>query len=335
MIPESRFSPQTSDWKVALSESFRNIREFLDFCEVDANAVDSADDTDFSFRVTRFYASLIEKDNPVDPLLLQVLPQVQERIQKPGFVLDAVGDQDAMTIPGLIHKYQGRVLLTLTAACGIHCRYCFRRHFPYSDNMPDISQDGPVMSYLKRNADIHEVILSGGDPLMVSDEKIRQLVRNLNTLSHVRVLRVHTRLLSVLPERGTYDLVSALTGFRGRVVIVTHINHANEIAEPNRNLFLSLAAQGITLFNQSVLLKGVNDNSGTLTTLSHALFESGITPYYLHQLDRVQGAAHFETPTQQACDIVKELRQLLPGYLLPRMVREIPGQLSKSEVPCP
>ena len=334
MIPESVFYPQSQHWKLALSASFRRVTDLLQYCELEHAYPEISHDANFPFKVTRYYASLIEKGNDLDPLLLQVLPQAKELYAQPGYSLDAVGDLQAMPIPGLIHKYQGRVLLTMTAACAIHCRYCFRRHFPYREATIDTSSDGEIMQYLTRHTDITEVILSGGDPLMLSDNKLQQLIKSLNRIPHIRRLRIHSRLLSVLPERIDNDFINTISQFDGAVIFVTHINHAQEISPTNQAAFQHLKNQGFTLLNQSVLLKGVNDKADTLAELSYALFSSHILPYYLHRLDKVQGSAHFDITQKSSCDVYKNLQKLLPGYLLPRMVDEIAGHSSKSSVQC-
>lgn len=334
MIPDSSLLPHTRDWKIVLSEAFRQVDDLLTFCQLSHEDLSLLKDSPFPLRVTRYYASLIEKGNPADPLLLQILPLMQEQQLVDGFTRDAVGDHQSMPLPGLIHKYHGRVLLTVTGACAIHCRYCFRRHFPYQSAHSDLAIDSPVLDYLRQHADIHEVILSGGDPLMLSDQKLSQLIRQLNSISHIRLLRIHSRLLSVLPERINEVLIKSLKGFNGQVVIVTHINHPNEISEHNQQIFRHLKQKGFSLFNQSVLLKQVNDDADTLAALSYRLFDSGITPYYLHRLDKVEGTAHFDLPKHQSCEIYHELRARLPGYLLPSMVQEIAGQASKSPVHC-
>lgn len=331
---QADFSSQDRDWKLVISESFRDLGELLEYCEIDSSLAGFIGKNDFALRVTRYFASLIEKGNALDPLLLQVLPDAREFQLVDGYSEDAVGDQRAMPVPGLIHKYHGRVLLTLTGACAIHCRYCFRRHFPYNESGVDYKLDGPVMKYLSANKDVSEVILSGGDPLMVSDHKLANLIANLNRLPHIHTLRIHSRLLSVLPERITEALIETLQQFAGRVVFVTHINHPNEISTSNQAAFRLLSQQGYRIFNQSVLLKGVNNSAQILFELSNRLFESHIVPYYLHRLDKVQGAAHFDISLEESCRIYKSLRSRLPGYLLPALVEEIPGQSSKTPVFC-
>lgn len=317
-----------------LSGSFRKLGELLDFCEIDASGAVFDGKHDFPLRVTRYFASLIEKGNAHDPLLLQVLPDAREFRYVDGYTEDAVGDQQAMPVPGLIHKYHGRVLLTLTGACAIHCRYCFRRHFPYGEASVDYNMNGEVMTYLSGNPEVSEVILSGGDPLMVSDRKLANLISQLNSIPHVRTLRIHSRLLSVLPERINEVFIENLRQFRGQIVFVTHINHPNEMSTHNQAAFCLLAGQGYKLFNQSVLLKRVNDSAQTLVELSNKLFASEIIPYYLHRLDKVQGAAHFDLSAQESCRIYQQLRNRLPGYLLPVLVEEVAGQSSKTPVHC-
>ncbi len=334
MIPEPVFSPQTHDWKVALSESFRQIEDLLKYCELDVNRPESGSEAGFPVRVTKYYASLIEKGNPQDPLLLQVMPDQRELLRIKGYSLDAVGDIKAMPVPGLIHKYPNRVLLTLTAACPIHCRYCFRRHFPYDESRLDISSHSPVINYLTEHTEISEVILSGGDPLMLSDQKISNLITQLNKIPHIKYLRFHTRLLSVLPQRVKDAFIRILEQFNGKVVFITHINHPNEISAFNQRAFNLLSQRGFQLLNQSVLLKGVNDEKSILSDLSYKLFDNNIIPYYLHSLDKVHGAAHFDLTVDQQCKIYKELRNSLPGYLVPKLVKEISGQLSKTPVQC-
>jgi EF-P beta-lysylation protein EpmB len=333
-VPLLRPATQNRDWKLVVSESFRDLDGLLNYCEIEPLHAEPLSSRKFALRVTRYFASLIEKGNALDPLLLQVLPVAQELQRVAGYSKDAVGDSLSMAVPGLIHKYHGRVLLTMTGACAIHCRYCFRRHFPYAEASVDYSIDGRVMEYLAENTDLNEVILSGGDPLMLSDQKLTGLISNLNRVSHIRTLRIHSRLLSVLPERVNQALLETLRQFNGQVVFVTHINHPNEISEPNQATFQLLSQHGYRLFNQSVLLRQVNDNPQTLADLSNKLFESHIVPYYLHCLDKVEGAAHFDVSRQESCRIYTQLRSRLPGYLLPVMVEEIPGRASKMPVLC-
>lgn len=315
-------------------DSFTNLPDLLKFCQLDDLSAQVSNNVDFPFRVTKYFASLIEKGNALDPLLLQVLPDVKEQQPVKGYSLDAVGDYQSMPVPGLIHKYYGRVLLTLTGACPIHCRYCFRRHFPYKETRVDIDANGPIMQYLQAHPEVSEVILSGGDPLMRSDQKLLTLIKNINRISHIKRLRIHSRLLSVLPQRINNSFFSVLQQFNGHMVMVTHINHPNEISDVNQKVFRKISQQGYKLFNQTVLLRRVNDNPEALVELSYKLFDSHIIPYYLHRLDKVQGSAHFDINNERSCKIYREMQDKLPGYLLPKMVEEISDQASKTTVCC-
>ena len=334
IIPEPHFLPQANDWKISLSKAFRHQQDLLNYCELDVNQPDRVTEIDFPVRVTRYYASLIEKGNARDPLLLQVLADSREQHAVDGYTKDAVGDMHAMQVPGLIHKYHSRVLLTLTGACPIHCRYCFRRHFPYSESQPGLNLHSRIIDYLNGHRQINEVILSGGDPLMLSDRKLSSLIGQLNEIKHIRYLRIHSRLLSVLPDRITPGLVNIFAQFNGKVIFVTHINHPRELSEVNRTGFNLLSRQGFVLLNQSVLLKDINDNAELLSELSYRLFDYQILPYYLHKLDKVKGAAHFDLSEEVLCAIYNALCNLLPGYLTPKFVTELSGRLSKTPVQC-
>ncbi len=317
-----------------MGESFRRVADLLDYCNIELADEMQGRSPDFPLRVTRHYADLIEKGNASDPLLLQVLPLAAEMQQVAGYQQDAVGDLQAMPVAGLVHKYHGRVLLPLTGACAIHCRYCFRRHFPYRDAMTNGALPEAMMQYLARHQELREVILSGGDPLMLSDEKLSGLIQSLNQHPHIRLLRIHSRLLSVLPQRITDGLLDVLEAFDGQLVFVTHINHPNEIEPLNQAALRKIHQHGHQLLNQTVLLRQVNDQANTLASLSYKLFHSHILPYYLHTLDKVQGSAHFAISTGKTCRLYKELQSQLPGYLLPRLVSDIPGKLAKTPMHC-
>lgn len=283
----------------------------------------------FSLRVPRGYVARMRKGDAHDPLLRQVLPVAAEAIETAGFNIDAVGDLAAMPVPGLLHKYQGRALLVTTGACAIHCRYCFRRHFPYADANPAQEQWVPALDYIAADTSLREVILSGGDPLSLSDARLAALSRSLQGIPHLKYLRVHTRLPVVLPERVDDALLGWLSKGRLKPVMVVHANHVNEIDVNVREAFQQLTAAGVVLFNQSVLLAGVNDSVEALSDLSQALFDAGVTPYYLHLLDRVQGAAHFEVSEVRAHELMHQLRTRLAGYMVPRLVRERQGAAFK------
>jgi EF-P beta-lysylation protein EpmB len=274
----------------------------------------------------------MRRGDPSDPLLLQVLPVAAEALRVDGFVTDPVGDMDRRAAKGLLHKYHGRALLVATGACAIHCRYCFRRHFPYAEESALQQGWQPALDALRADPTISEVILSGGDPWSLSDRRLQQLTDGLQAMPHIRRLRVHTRYPIVLPERIDRGLLDWLQGIRLQKVVVMHANHAREIDESVRQACRRLSSAGVTLLNQSVLLKGVNDSVSALAELSEALFETQVLPYYLHVLDKVQGAAHYDLPEARALQLHRELTARLPGYLVPKLVREIAGAPAKSAV---
>lgn len=285
---------------------------------------------EFALRVPRPFLQRIRPGDPRDPLLLQVLPGAPELEVKPGYGADPLQEGEANPVPGVVHKYRGRLLLIAAGQCAVNCRYCFRRQFPYGDNHLNRSQLREVLDYIRAQGDLREVILSGGDPLVLNDRQLARLAQELAAVPQLDKLRVHSRLPIVAPSRITDALVDWLTGSRLKPVLVLHCNHANEIDGRVRASLAKLRAAGVTLLNQAVLLKGVNDSADALERLGEALFDAGVLPYYLHQLDRVQGAAHFEVSDARALALVEQVRQRLPGYLVPRLVREIPGEPSKS-----
>jgi EF-P beta-lysylation protein EpmB len=262
--------------------------------------------------------------DPHDPLLRQVLPALDELRPSPGFATDPVGDRPARKAPGLLQKYSGRALLLVTGGCGIHCRYCFRRFFPYSEEAGPATWQ-PALEAIASDKTIDEVILSGGDPLLVSDRHLAGLAGELAAVAHVRRLRVHTRLPVVIPQRVTDELLAWLTGTRLRAVVVVHVNHPQELDAPTMAALRRFSQAGVVTLNQAVLLRGINDRADILTELSRRLSEAGVMPYYLHQLDRVAGAGHFEVSPVRGRQLVAELRRHLPGYLVPRYVREVAG----------
>lgn len=270
--------------------------------------------------------------DPLDPLLRQVFPLIDENIDAANFVADPVGDHLAITAPGILQKYKGRALLLTTGACAIHCRYCFRRHFPYGDSNPLASQWQETLKSISDDSSINEVILSGGDPLILTDFKLHQLVSDIENIQHIKRLRIHTRLPIVLPERIDEHLLSWISTTRLQVVMVIHANHANEIDQEVADAIAALNMAGCQLLNQAVLLKGVNDDIASLHDLSERLSEVKVTPYYLHLLDRVAGASHFDVSDQVGIVLIEQLRSLLPGYLVPRLVREQQGKSSKTVI---
>jgi len=287
---------------------------------------------DFPLKVPRSYVRRMRVGDPHDPLLLQVLAQGVELEPVPGFSADPLDEQAFVPVPGILHKYHGRVLLMATGACAIHCRYCFRRHFPYQEHVPDRERLDAALAWLHARDDIDEVILSGGDPLSLSDRRLRELLAALAALPQLRRLRIHTRLPLVMPERTSEALVAMLAAFPRPVVMVLHANHGNEIDAEVVEVCARLRGAGVTLLNQSVLLRGINDSADVLADLSGRLFDAGVLPYYLHQLDAVAGAAHFAVNDEQALGLQRQLQASLPGYLVPRLVRETPHGDSKTLV---
>ena len=332
MIPHPAPTCQTSNWRKGLSQAVRDPAELLELLALPPELLPTAQQAAalFPLRVPRGFVARMEKGNPADPLLRQVLPLGEELVATDGFTVDPVGDQQAMVIPGLLHKYSGRVLLVTTAACGIHCRYCFRRHFPYQQANAAAMNWQPALDYIAADPSIHEVILSGGDPLSLSDQRLAQLVTQLAPIPHLKRLRLHTRQVIILPERVDAQLLRWLEECRLQTVIVVHANHPNEIDHAVATALQRLKGTGATLLNQAVLLQGVNDEVSILAALSERLFEAQVLPYYLHQLDRVQGARHFEVSDIRARQLMHDLRICLPGYLVPSLVREQAGKLSKT-----
>ncbi|UYO74061.1 EF-P beta-lysylation protein EpmB [Halomonas qinghailakensis] len=284
----------------------------------------------FEICVPEAYLARIPPNAPDDPLLRQVLPLGDETLTQPGYVTDPLEEADHQPVKGLIHKYANRVLLIASPACAINCRYCFRRHFPYSESSPSRSQWHAALDYLQADNTIQEAILSGGDPLAASDRQLAWLVEQLDTIVHLKRLRIHTRLPVVIPDRVDNALLDWLSNTRLQKVVVLHINHPNEIDQAVVDACARLKQVGVTLLNQSVLLRGINDNVSTLAALSERLFDAGVLPYYLHVVDPVQGAAHFDVPDSEAKTLVSQLLEHLPGFLMPRLVREVPGRASKT-----
>ena len=318
-------------WQKALREAVRDPRELLDLLGLDRLAPRLSDEAmvQFPLRVPRGFVARMRRGDPRDPLLRQVLPLDDEMRPMPGFGLDAVGDGAAKTAPGVIQKYRGRALLVATGSCAIHCRYCFRRHFPYAEETA--ARDGwrDAVDLIRRDASIEEVLLSGGDPLSLSNGKLAELTGALADIPHLRRLRIHSRLPIVVPERVDDGLMGWLTALPWPVTLVVHANHANEFDGTVDAALGRLRAAGVHLLNQAVLLRGVNDSVDALAALSERGFAAGVLPYYLHQLDRVAGVAHFEVDDAHARALHAGLAARLSGYLVPRLVREIPGDTGK------
>lgn len=334
MIAASPAHPQPSDWRRLWREAVTDPAELLDRLGLAGRAAEllPGADTGFPVRVPAGYLARMRHGDPDDPLLRQVLPAAAELLDAPGFVDDAVGDGAARADTGVIHKYAGRVLLIATGACAVHCRYCFRRHFPYARELAARDDWRAAVAWIAERPDVHEVILSGGDPLSLPTARLASLTRQLAGIGHVRALRVHTRLPIVLPERVDGELRQWLAGLPWPVAVVVHANHGNEIDAATGAALAALREGGATVLNQSVLLRGVNDRVDALAELSHRLYAAGVLPYYLHLLDRVRGVGHFEVDEARARALHAGLRARLPGYLVPRLVREIAGEPGKTPV---
>jgi len=321
------------DWRQSLRDAVTDPRELLALVGLPQLAEKlPAVDAGFALKVPHGFVKRMRRGDPHDPLLLQVLPQRAELDDTPGFTDDAVGDLDAMQAHGVLHKYEGRALLIAAGSCAINCRYCFRRHFPYAEELAAAHAWREAIDCLSKDASIREVILSGGDPLVLSTQKLTDLTDALCSVPHVIRLRIHSRLPIVLPERIDETFCAWLSALPLQRVVVLHANHPNEIGASVEAACERLREAGATLLNQSVLLRGVNDDVDALSELSERLFACGVLPYYLHQLDRVRGTAHFEVPDARARELMDSLRARLPGYLVPRLVRELPGEGAKTPI---
>jgi EF-P beta-lysylation protein EpmB len=318
-------------WRQALRDA---VRDPLELCRLlrlpqrcEAAAVRAA--RQFGLFAPRGYIARMRPGDPDDPLLRQVLPLEEELVLAPGFVRDPVNDAGAALQAGLLQKYATRALIVATGACAVHCRYCFRRHYPYSEGPRSLAEWEPALQRIAADPSLDEVILSGGDPLTLVDDWLGRLVGRLAAIGHLRRLRIHTRLPIVIPERVCDDLLAWLCGSRLTTIVVVHANHPAELAPEVEAALARLADAGLLLLNQSVLLKGVNDDADVLTSLCRRLVDLRVIPYYLHQLDRVAGAAHFEVPQQVGLELMARLRERLPGYAVPRYVQETAGETHK------
>ena len=333
MATQAHTAMSETHWQQLYAESVTDLGELLSLLGLPQSlgSGTAAATTQFGLRVPRGYVARMEPGNPRDPLLLQVLPRaVEDETPAPGFRADPVGDAAAMTAPGVLRKYQGRALLIATGACAINCRYCFRRHFPYADANAGARDWGRALAELEDSADVTEIILSGGDPLVLGNRRLRALTHGLRRLPRVRRIRIHTRLPVVLPERVDQGLLEWIDALDHQLVVVLHANHPREIDAAVAAACKALSGREVALLNQSVLLRGVNDDVDSLSALSERLFQAGVLPYYLHALDRVAGAEHFLVPDDQARQLAEQLRRRLPGYLVPQLVRETPGEPYKT-----
>ncbi|RKZ48550.1 MAG: EF-P beta-lysylation protein EpmB [Gammaproteobacteria bacterium] len=322
---------QHRNWKSILQQASASPEQLLSELDIeDSSLISRQANQDFPLRVPAGFISKMSKNDPADPLFKQIWPSAEEEIDQTGFSKDPLNEVKRQAAPGLLHKYHGRVLLVLTGACAIHCRYCFRRHFPYSDSNPSGENLQKAIEYLQKETSVTEVILSGGDPLSLSDERLSELVSRLAEIPHLKRLRIHTRFPVVVPERINEACLDWLSRTHLQLAIVLHVNHANELDKSVEQAILKLRNRNISLFNQSVLLKGINDSVQALVALSEALFSYGIIPYYLHMLDPVSGTSHFEVDESSARLLMQEIQKRLPGYLVPRLVREDPETAHKT-----
>jgi EF-P beta-lysylation protein EpmB len=318
-------------WQQELAEAITSPEELAAALGLSPGAFAGAREASqgFRLRVPRSFVARMRPGDLNDPLLRQVLPVGAELADDAGYGDDPVGERSAQRAPSLLQKYRGRALLITTPTCAVHCRYCFRREFPYAEQNGDAPRWREALAAIAADASLEEIILSGGDPLSLSNARLDSLTRALAAIPHVRRIRVHTRQPVVLPSRVDDGLLQWLRASTLPMVIVLHVNHPNELDGELTAACAKLRATGVTLLNQSVLLAGINDDVAVLCDLSRRLFDAGVLPYYLHALDRVRGAAHFAVPDERARILAGQLAARLPGYLVPRLVREVPGAPAK------
>ncbi len=338
-VPTQLAVQPAGDWHAAMRHAIRDVDEFCRLLQLPPEVAAAAGrgQGHFPLFVPREYMDRMEVGNDSDPLVRQILPVADELQEVPGFVTDPVGDRDSLTQPGILRKYPGRALLIVTGACAVHCRYCFRRHFPYANRPQGLQQWRQALTELAADPQLEEVLLSGGDPLTQTDDWLGELVQMLDEIPQIRRIRVHTRLPVMIPRRVNSELLEWLRNDsrseKATRLVVIHVNHPNELQGAEIKLALAqLVEAGVPLLNQTVLLKGVNDRLDVLTELSRQLINHRVMPYYLHQLDAVAGAAHFHVPVARGRQLVRALRQQLPGYAVPRYVVECPGELSKTTI---
>lgn len=331
MITRSAVTWHTEDWQRQLSQVVSSVDELWQLLDLPADALPGAGlaARQFPLRIPRGFVAKMRKGDLNDPLLRQVIPLGDELLSPPGFVTDPLAERDSNPHQGLLHKYESRVLVIAGSACAVHCRYCFRRHFPYQDNQLSQPQFDALLQYLRDHPEVNEVILSGGDPLVASNARLQRWVEALEALPQLKRLRLHTRTPVVIPERVDAGLLHLLRQTRLRTVMVVHTNHANEIDTTFTRAMAHLKDIGVTLLNQAVLLKGVNDRADDQVALSETLFDAGVLPYYLHLLDRVAGAHAYLIDDAEAFALYREMAARLPGFLLPRLTREVPGAPAK------
>lgn len=320
-------------WQKVTANAVEDINQLASLLNIDADALaENVTSSEFKLRVPLTFVSRMGQGDLQDPLLLQILPQKQERLEAPKFVKDPLNEQAYNVCPGLVHKYHGRVLLTAAVSCPINCRYCFRRHFPYDENRLTPTTWAPALDYIRSDLTIKEVILSGGEPLLLNDRVVDQLLTQIESIAHIKHIRIHSRFPIAVPQRLTDELCARLIGSRCNIALVLHANHPNEIDSHVKLHLKKLVNSSVTLLNQSVLLRGINNNIEDLIELSEKLYDAGVLPYYLHATDPVAGTVHFEVEDEQARQLALELSHVLPGYLVPTLVREVSGQLAKTRL---
>ena len=329
---EKAASNQPISWQTQVADVITDIDQLLAILELSDIKSELYIPKGFGLRVPKAFVAKMKKGDSKDPLLLQVLPSKLEQAKISGYVTDPLAENEQNPIKGLLHKYHSRVLVTVTGACAIHCRYCFRQHFDYQGNLPKSEQLELIQDYIGQHPEIREVLLSGGDPLSLSNRRLFLWIDTLEALPQIRTIRIHTRLPIVIPERLDSELLSRLQASRCQIVMVVHTNHANEIDEHTASYLLQARQKGITLLNQTVLLAGINDSVSVQVDLSERLFAAGVLPYYLHLLDKVEGAAHFDMTQRRAVELYWEMLQQLPGYLVPKLVQELPNRPFKTPV---
>ncbi|MCG8613111.1 MAG: EF-P beta-lysylation protein EpmB [Pseudomonadales bacterium] len=334
MIPRIDDSIEESSWKKILSSAIKSPLELLQRLELPENLLLSGEviDAEFAQRVPEPFLNRIKKGDINDPLLKQVLPVAKEREQHQNYIDDPLQESDSNPIPGVLHKYKSRALLITHPACPIHCRYCFRRHFPYGENNPGQARRDAALAYIRQDAQLNEVILSGGDPLTLYDPHLQSLFDQISGIPHIKRIRLHSRFPVVIPQRITDTLIRTLQQSPLKTVLVLHINHPQEIDQQVANVLQRLQHNNITLLNQSVLLHGINDDATILKHLSEKLFDIGVLPYYLHLPDAVAGTAHFDVSKARAIGLMRELQAELPGFLVPKLVKENPGEHAKTTI---
>jgi EF-P beta-lysylation protein EpmB len=324
----------TQNCQIQLASAFSHFDELCHYLQLSPSELQLSQEarTQFPLRVPLAFASRMEKGNPADPLLRQILPIADELQIYPDFSDDPVGDLPALKQTGLLHKYHGRVLLINTGACAVHCRYCFRRNFPYADLQLTKQQENDVIEAIRNDTSIEEVILSGGDPMILNDARLTSLIDALATIEKLKRIRIHTRLPIVLPARITDELLTLFKSCSKKIIVVIHCNHANEIDDDVANACARLRSAGVILLNQSVLLRDVNDNATALCELSEKLFDIDVLPYYLHFLDKANGTGHFQVSKTDALALFEAMQNQLPGYLVPKLVTEQAGALAKQNL---